>query len=217
MEKEVIINKLIIKKFGKLYSEKLGINLNSRKEKEIFKWFLASILFGKRIGENIAMNTYREFEKAGLLTPDKISQAGWDELVNVLDRGGYVRFDFSTSTKLLNIMKDLKEKYGSLENLHKVSKDSEDLEKRLQEFKGIGPITTNIFLREMRTVWKKANPEPSPLVKLAARNLKINLDAFNKKSKMFIKLEAALLRVGKNYCRKRKCKTCEFEKYCKLK
>ncbi|HLG29262.1 MAG TPA: hypothetical protein VI387_03550, partial [Candidatus Brocadiales bacterium] len=70
----------IIDKFGALYSEQLGINLDSKKEEEIFKWFLASLLFGKRIGENIAARTYKEFEKAGILTPQAILKAGWDRL-----------------------------------------------------------------------------------------------------------------------------------------
>ena len=39
---------------------------------EIFKWFLASILYGKRISYKIAERTYKEFEKRGILTPEKI-------------------------------------------------------------------------------------------------------------------------------------------------
>jgi 3-methyladenine DNA glycosylase/8-oxoguanine DNA glycosylase len=39
----------------------------------------------------------------------------------------------------------LKEKYGSLSNLYRQSKDEKDLEVRLQEFKGVGPKTVNIF------------------------------------------------------------------------
>jgi len=33
---------------------KLGINLRSRKEGELFKWFLACLLFGKPIQQEIA-------------------------------------------------------------------------------------------------------------------------------------------------------------------
>ncbi len=207
--------KALIEKFPKTYSEELEINLKSKKPKEIFKWFLASILFGHRIFESIAKNTYREFEKERLLSPEAILDAGWDELVRVLDNGGYVRYDFSTATALLEIMKGLKEKYGSIEKLYEKSKDSKDLEKRLQEFKRIGPTTVNIFLRELRVIWPKADPKISRFVKLAAKNLKINLQKFNKKTWKFVKLEAALLRLGKDFCWKKKCKICEFKKFCK--
>ena len=48
----------LLKRFGQTYSEELGINLKAGKSSEIFKWFLASILFGARISEAIAKNTY---------------------------------------------------------------------------------------------------------------------------------------------------------------
>jgi len=134
---------------GKIYSKDLGIDLKSGKEKEIFKWFLACLLFGKPIQQEVARRTYFEFKKEGLLSPENILKAGWNKLVEVLDRGHYIRYDFSTATKLLEICKELKEKYGSLKNLIKVSKNKKDLAKRLQEFKGIGPVTTRIFLREL--------------------------------------------------------------------
>ena len=133
----------------KIYSQDLGINLQSREEKEIFKWFLACLLFGKPTQQEVAKRTYFEFQKEGLLSPEKILAAGWDKLVEVLDKGHYVRYDFSTATKLLEISQELKEKYSSLKNLIKISKNKKDLAKRLQEFKGIGPVTARIFLRDL--------------------------------------------------------------------
>jgi len=135
---------------GKIYSKDLGINLESGQEKEIFKWFLACLLFGKPIQQEVAKKTYFEFKKEGLINPDKILKAGWDKLVEVLDRGSYTRYDFSTATKLLEICKELKERYGSLKNLIKISRNKKDLAKRLQEFKGIGPVTAKIFLRDLK-------------------------------------------------------------------
>ena len=193
--------KRLIAQFGYLYSTELGINVKTKNEKEIFKWFLASILFGKRISENIAIKTYREFEKAGILCPSEILKAGWDKLVQVLDAGGYVRYDFSTATKLLEISKDLLDKYGEkpLTKIHEIAKDKKELESILQSFKGIGPVTANIFLRELRTVWKKVDPEPLPIVKKLVRKYKIDLNKFNRKTVKFIRLEAALIRIRKKH------------------
>lgn len=188
----------IIKEFGELYSEQLGINLDSKQEEEICKWFLASLLFGKRIGEDLAIRTYKEFEKAGILTPKAIIEAGWDRLVQVLDDGGYVRYDFSTADKLHEIMGRLITEYGSLTELYKRAKDSNELEKLLLDFKGIGPVTVNIFLRELRHVWPKADPAINPYTKKASHALKIDLKKFDRKSKEFVRLECALLRIGKS-------------------
>lgn len=188
----------------KTYSEELGIDIKSPAGR--FKWFLASMLFAKRISCDIAKKTYKEFESAGLTNPDKILEAGWDRLVEVLDSGGYVRYDFSTATKLLEIMKGLKERYGSLENLYTKSKDSEDLERRLLEFKGIGPVTVNIFLRELRPVWQKARPKPSQDAIRVAKLIKLKeVDLW----------ESQLIRVYLEYCKKKKCRECPLKENCR--
>ena len=136
----------------RIYSKDLGINLESGKEEEIFKWFLACLLFGKPIQQEVAKRAYFEFEKADLLSTEKILKAGWDKLVEILDRGHYVRYDFSTATKLLEICKELKGKYGTIANLLKQAKNQKDLERKLLEFKGIGPVTVRIFLRDLRLI-----------------------------------------------------------------
>jgi hypothetical protein len=66
-----------------------------------------------------------------------------------------VRYDFSTATKLLDICRQLKEKYQSITNLLQQSQTLDELSTRLQEFKGIGPRTTEIFLRDMEPVFSK--------------------------------------------------------------
>ena len=199
LEKTATTIKRLITEYGNLYSEQLGINIKNGDEEEIFKWFLASLLFGKRISENIAVRTYREFERAGVLSPKAVLAAGWNRLVEILDAGGYVRYDFGTATKLLEISKDLLTGYGEepLTTIHRTAKNNNELESILQSFKGIGPVTTNIFLRELRDVWKKADPEPLPSVKMVARRFNIDLDKLNRKTEEFIRLEAALIRVRK--------------------
>jgi len=186
------------------YSEELGLVLNRPEDR--FKWFLASILFAKRISSGIAKKTYRRFEEEGLTTPEKISTAGWDRLVQVLDSGGYVRYDFSTASNLLRIMGELKEKYGDLEGLHRISDSPSDLEKRLQELRGVGPVGVNIFLRELRGVWKKAKPKPSKMaIKTAQRIGLENAELY----------ESSLVRINLEYCKKGKCEECPVKDNCK--
>lgn len=191
---DVEISKL---KRSKLYSEELGIKLEERDDDEIFKWFLASILLGARISETIAKNTYRVFEKYNLLTPRGIIDAGWGFLVNpVMREGGYVRYDEKTSAQILRNCKFLLEKYdGSLNKLHENAKDSDELEDRLLEFYGIGPVTVNIFLRELRPYWEKANPGVLPVVRRLAEKLGIKLEDFSRKSLTFVRIEAGLIRL----------------------
>lgn len=204
------INVLLVT-FPLLYSEELGIDLKEPSGR--FKWFLAAILFGARISEKIAANTYKCFERYGLDSPEKIIAAGWDELVRVLDEGGYVRYDFSTATKLLAVMKLLKDKYGTLENLYEQSSDTKDLERRLQEFKGIGAVTTQIFLRELRGVWH-ISPNISRRAQSVAENLGIDLHEFE--GEKLSRIETALVKLSLRYCKKKRCEECPVRAFCGL-
>lgn len=179
-----------------LYSELLGIDLAKREDGEIFKWFLASILFGSRITQTIAMHTYQTFKKYDLLTPRKILDAGWDFLVNpIMREGGYVRYDGKKSEQILRDCDYLLERYdGSLNRMHDMADDEKDLEKRVDEFYGVGVVTTNIFLRELRPYWEKADPEPLDIIKEEAEKLNIDLSAFDRKSILFARIEAGLIR-----------------------
>jgi endonuclease III len=133
-------------------SRDLGIDLASRRESAYFKWFLACLLFGKPIQQEVARRTYSAFVNAGLTTPEAILSAGWDRLVAVLDTGHYVRYDYSTATKLLNICRQLTHEYGTLTKLFVLSRNAADLSARLQRFKGIGPVTARIFLDDLAPI-----------------------------------------------------------------
>ena len=191
----------------KTYSQELGINLETGEGR--FKWFLASILFAKRISSEVAKRTDQEFEKAGIVTPESIIEAGWDKLVEVLDSGGYVRYDFSTASNLLEIVAKLVEKYGSLEALYTQSKDSHDLEKRLLEFKGVGPTTVNIFLRELKGIWEKARPQLSPLARETATRLELGDEELELPA-----VESALVRLNLEFCKHRRCSSCPVREEC---
>jgi endonuclease III len=146
---------------GDRYASALGINLPSMKSEEIFKWFLAAVLLGAKIEDRVAMMTYREFEKAGLLSPEAILKAGQLGLIDVLGRGGYTRNESETATKLIDITSALRQKYdGDLNRVHFFAKNRRDLERRLWALgKGLGSGTVNTFLRGLEGIWDKLHVE----------------------------------------------------------
>lgn len=190
--------KEFVKKYGKKYSDILGINVR----KEPFKWFLASILFGAPIREENAMKTYKIFDKNDLITPEKIIKAGWDKIVLLLDEGGYTRYDFKTADKLIEVCNAIIEKGGMDKILKK-----EDLRTELKLAKGIGDVTIDIFLRELNL--------PHNISKyaiIAAKNHELLVGDKIKRIKGIdeIELEIALMKLGRDYCRKNKCNECPF-------
>ena len=181
---------------SELYSEELGIDLRSGDDGEVFKWFLASLLFGGRISEDIARRTYRAFENHDLLTPEAILDAGFDYLVNpVMREGDYVRYDNQRSEQILRNCETLLDEYdGSLNALHEAAADEEDLEARIDAFHGVGPVTTNIFLRELRPVWAKSDPDPIDTIQEVAERNGITFEKYDRKSELFARVEAGLVR-----------------------
>ncbi len=181
-----------------LYAEDLGIDLASGRDSDYFRWFLASLLFGGRIGETIARRTYQSFCRHGLTTPRQIIAAGWDFLVNpVMREGGYVRYDGRKSEQILRDCRTLLDQYGGrLSRLRDAARDPADLEARLNAFYGVGPVTANIFLRELRPFWPKADPAPLPSVLALARQLGIALGRRHRKTLAFARIEAGLIRLA---------------------
>lgn len=212
------------------FSTELGIDLQAG-PKERQKWFLAAIFYGARISGSLAARTYRVFAENGVLTPEAILARGWDGLVALLDEGGYTRYDFKTATKLLRVMEALKRDYdGQVEQAAARSKDYQELLARLCSLApGIGPTTVNIFLRELRGIWPQAEPPLSPLAQLSAEHLKLIPPHLSPEAAHealaarwqaepvaghdFADLEAALVRLGKDYCRK-PARRCPMGRFC---
>lgn len=197
-----------VARYGQPYSSLLGIDLRSRRNEEFVKWCLASILYSKPIRESSATRTYQCFERHSVTTARRILDAGWDRLVRLLDEGGYTRYDFSTADKLLEVFSNLERRYGGdLTRLYEDSRDGSELEANLKGLgKGIGDTTVSIFLRDMRHLWKKAEPKPTPLVMMGLKRLGIrDINQYAKKHRLdVVRLETALLRYSKDFLKKRK-------------
>ncbi|MBI4400261.1 MAG: hypothetical protein HY581_01345 [Nitrospirae bacterium] len=216
------------------FSTELGLTLKRRRSKDLLLWFLASLLFGARISGTIAVKTYEEFVRRGVTTPERILKTGWDGLVALLDAGGYVRYDYKTGTKLLAVMRSLTTRYdGDLNAVHRAARDARDLEARLKALgHGIGDVTVQIFLRELRDIWPKAQPALSPLALLAADHLRLlepqavrtgrvqaetlraRWETAGVRNKTFSDFESALVRLGRDYCRRERRQDCPMHDYC---
>jgi hypothetical protein len=81
------------------------------------------------------------------------------------------------------------------------------LERRLQEFKGVGPVGVNIFLRELRGIWEKAKPKPSPLAVATAQKIGLNLEDAER-------YESQLVRLNLEYCKKHRTSECPLKGNC---
>jgi endonuclease III len=186
------------------YSQELGLDLS--RDDDRFRWLLASVLFARRISSGIAKRTFRLFVQDGLDSAKAIRDTEWERIVDALDRGGYVRYDFSTATNLQILSGQILSDYGSLEALHERAGGPRDLERRLDRLRGVGPTAVKIFLRELRGIWPKADPEPSEIAKRLAAALGIE---------DVKRHETQLVRLYLEYCKKGRCDVCEARAMCR--
>jgi hypothetical protein len=161
----------VVEHLGGRYSAELGIDVDAGDE-EIERWFVAATLFGTRISAQIAERTFHELEKAGIRRVADGDKFSWDDLVAVLDSGGYARYDFRTATRLQALAKEVTERYdGSVGEIGRRHRDPDELERALDELPGWGPVTIGLFLRELRGVWSGAQPPLDARAADAARHL----------------------------------------------
>jgi len=132
----------------------LGIDLSGGADAEVFRWLIACQLFGARIKQEIAAETFRVLDRDGVVTPRKLADASWQHLVDLLGAGGYRRYDESAARALIANGKLVVDTYqGELSKLPEGARTKKEIAARLQEFEGVGPKAAEIFLREMKTVW----------------------------------------------------------------
>ncbi|CRM59165.1 MULTISPECIES: DNA methylase [Pseudomonas] len=135
-------------------ASELGIELKPGDDSSLFKWFIASFLMGKRIQAPIAAQAYRVIiEEEGRDTPRKLQHCTSRQLVAMLGRAHYVRYDETTAQRLLDLSAKLNADYsGSITRMLEASDDRQAFERRLGEFDGVGPKTIEIFMRDAATV-----------------------------------------------------------------
>lgn len=156
----VVLARRLLEALGGRFSTEMGIDLDGGDE-QIERWLLASTLFGARISASTAVRTYRELAGAGITTPAEVRGRSWNQLVEVLDRGGYARYDFQTATRLQKLAEALRGR--GVDSLRDGSLG--ETRANLDALPGWGPVTVSLFLRELRGVWPEVDP---PLDKRAA-------------------------------------------------
>lgn len=201
------IVRLLLERYGQLFSEALGIELKQGSPSVLFQWLCASLLFSARIRAQAAEQAAKALFREGWTTAAKMAEASWEERTLVLNRSGYARYDGITSRMLGDTARLLLERYqGDLGKLREAAARQPRLERRLlKEFKGIGDVGADIFFREVQAVWEELYPFADRRALHAATALGLGSDARTLAGlvdrETFPRLVAALVRadLGKHH------------------
>lgn len=149
----------LLDRHGSTYAEECGINLTDDPA-PLFQLLVMTLLMSKRIGVAQAVTATRALLAAAWTTPPRLAASSPSQRVTVLNRNGYARYDISTSRTLGVVVEHVQSAYaGDLRRLHHGAEGNvTELQRRIQEFSGIGPVGADIFLREVQAVWPDVQP-----------------------------------------------------------
>lgn len=150
----------LLAEHGRTFAEDVGIDLDADSSDAVFCLLVASILFSSRIGHELAADAARALFAEGWTSPETLGDAGWQARTRVLNESGYARYDESTSRMLGDTCAIALDRYdGDLRRLREEADgDRDTLKKRVADFKGIGEVGADIFLREIQAVWTEFAP-----------------------------------------------------------
>lgn len=186
---------------GTTYASQAGIKLADRPA-PLYQLLVLSVLLSTRIKAEIALAAARELFAAGCRTPRGMLQASWQDRVDALGRGHYVRYDESTATALGEGARLLQQRYrGDLRRLRDAAGgDVSKLEKLLRETPRLGPTGAAIFCREAQAVWPELRPYLDRKALDGARRLDLPADPAELASLLapddLARFAAALVRVA---------------------
>ncbi len=156
---------------GGRFSAELGIDVDAG-DAEVERWFLAATLFGTRISCAVAERAFAVLNDAGLLRIGQARHVPAEDLVELLDTGGYARYDFRTASRLQALSEIIDERYdGQAAEIGRRHHAYPALRTALIVLPGWGPVTVQLFLRELRGVWPGARPPLDPRAAFGARHL----------------------------------------------
>lgn len=192
-----------------LYSEQLKLDLAN--PADWFPWFLGASLFAKPIPAATALRTASLMLESGARTPRGVERTGWEGLVRILDRGGYVRYDFSTADKLLEIARSLEEPglFPALAGEPSYPR----VEERLTRIRGVGPKTVEIFVRELQGVWHSSPPWSEEAGK-ASQRLGIEVARWKLPPSRRRGIENGLVRLWIEHCKTGRWRDCPVGAEC---
>lgn len=144
---------------GKTFAERAGVRLVDDPA-ALWQLLVVAQLLSARIRADAALASARELFAVGCTTPSGTRATSWQQRVDALGRGGYRRYDFSTSTRVGENADMIRERWGDdLRRLRKeAGSDPKRIVKLLQEFDGIGPTGAGIVVREVQSTWRLERP-----------------------------------------------------------
>lgn len=226
-----VLCSVLVTRLGGSYSRLLGIGLAGMQSDDAFRWFVAAVLLGSPASTGSALSAYREMEASELLEPKRLAAADPEALIDLLSVAGISAYGRRIAETLRMAARSLVDDYDAdINRLHFFAEDADDLVRHMRALGRTVPRrVVDLFLREMRGVWDKADPRVSDHALEAARRLRILRacgrdeaavslqslwERINHGGRTYADFEVALVRLGETFCETWRCGACPMSKLC---
>ncbi|MEU5716103.1 endonuclease [Streptomyces sp. NPDC020403] len=149
----------LLKRHGTTYAAEAGITLRDTPQ-PLYQLLVLSHLLSARIRASVAVAAARALFSHGMRDARRMADATWQQRVDALGEGGYRRYDERTATQLGEGAELLLDAYGG--DLRRLRREADGdvaaLREGLRRYPGVGPMGTDIFLREVQAVWPEFAP-----------------------------------------------------------
>jgi len=158
----------LLERHGRTFADEAGIRL-ADKPQPLFRLLCLTVLLATRMQASIGVGAARALGEARLDTAEAVA-GDRDRVRRTLTDSGYVRYDESKADQLHDTAVLVRDSYGG--DLRRL-RGADDLAERLTDFKGIGEVGAEIFLREVQAVWPEVRPFSGRAVEAGAVALKL--------------------------------------------
>lgn len=150
----------LLERHGQTFADEAGISVSGGSPKALSQLLELTILLSARVQHGIAVSGAQALFAAGLGTPQQVLDAPDERIAAILDKGDYVRYDNSKRDAIRDSAQLAVDRYdGDLRQLRqKAEGDIDRMRGVLTDFKGIGEVGAEIFLREVQQVWEEVRP-----------------------------------------------------------
>lgn len=204
----------IVQAVGGRLSVELGIDL-AQGAPGVERWFLAAALHGNPATSSVGACTFAVLESEGIHRIVEVEELDRGQLVALLRTGGCARHGARTAMWLQALSVAVRDRYGGVvAEIGRRFPDPRELEAALAALPGWGPITSGLFLRELRGVWEGARPSLDARAAVAARHLGLMVEGDGLGRLSLVArlahcderdLEGALVRVSQRHRRNPSC------------
>ncbi len=186
---------------GQTFAEEAGFDVAKGTPAPLFGLLVLSLLLSSRIQARLAVQAAVELRKARLTSAKALAEADAHDVWAALDRGDYLRKERTTSM-LQDAARHGVERWGG--DLRKLRAEAGGSAERaaelLEEFKGIGDVGAEVFLREVQVAWEELQPFVGSRAVAAAKDEGLPADAAKLarlvEPEDVARLSAALVRSG---------------------